>query len=61
VRIEDTVYDNHHPDGVPFAQWRLLYRNMTGKQMICYEKPLTEFFGKIFRWREFAEFASNRF
>jgi hypothetical protein len=61
VRIEDTVYDNHHPDGVSFDEWRLLYRDAGGGELQCFERPLTDFFGEIFRWREFAAFASNRF
>ncbi len=60
VRIENTVYDNHHPDGVPFEEWRFLYRDMTGGELKCYQRRIGDFFGKVFRWQEFAAFASNR-
>jgi hypothetical protein len=61
VRIEDTIYDNHHPNGVTVSQWRHLYKDKTGNALLCYERPISDFFGKIFRWREFSAFASNRF
>ena len=45
---------------MPVDQWRHIYQDMEGNDLLCYEQPVSEFFGKIFLWRRFAGFASNQ-
>jgi hypothetical protein len=61
VRIGGRVYDNHFPDGVPIADWPELYTDRVGGPLLRYERQVAEFFGRVFRWKEFSAFASSRF
>lgn len=61
VRVGHLVYDNHFPDGVPVEEWRGLYRDWSGGLLLAYERPVSDFFGRLFLGRKFSAFASNRF
>jgi hypothetical protein len=61
TRVGERVYDNLHPDGVPVEQWRQLYADAGNGLLLAHERPIGSFFGRVFRWREYANFASSRF
>jgi hypothetical protein len=58
--VGNKVFDNHHHDGILVADWPGEFVAATGAALSHYRRPISNFFGKIFRWREFAKFASNR-
>jgi hypothetical protein len=60
IRIGDVVFDNHFHNGLPFEDWRQRYKDIDDTNLELFERPASDFFGSIFRSKEYSRFASNR-
>jgi hypothetical protein len=60
VRVGGVVFDNHHHGGIVVAVWPTEFVAATGAALTHYRRPIAEFFGRVFRVREFSKFCSNR-
>lgn len=60
VRIGDRVYDNLNHGGIDLDRWMALFVDGEERTLNATTRPIAEFFGRIFRGREFRDFASSR-
>ena len=55
VQVDDWVFDNLHPEGVPAVEWPGRFITRSGALLVVERRPIADFFGAKFRRERFRD------